>query len=201
MRRMYSVQELSEIVSVVVGQKIEDGSFDEVIAGAVDDYLTENPIDVTALEGLDISVGSLDADGLVTGAEIIEKMTGYSYSNSNPNFSPAYAGVVKNGNKVTLVIAGTLTPPTISTLYYLGAFQIPAELYDKIYPITGDDVAYPTIELTISYASKVTGYGSIEKTNDNKLRCGVYVPSAATANQAYYLRVEVTFLLSENLAQ
>ena len=55
MRRMYSVQELSEIVSTVVGQKIEDGAFDEVVAGAVDDYLTEHPVDITALEGQDIA--------------------------------------------------------------------------------------------------------------------------------------------------
>ena len=87
MRRMYSEKELTTIINQVVGEYIEADALDESIADAVDDYLTEHPVDITALEGQDISLatltstgdvdvgGDLDVSGSVSGAEIIEKLS------------------------------------------------------------------------------------------------------------------------------
>ena len=140
MRRMYSEKELSVLVYQAVGQYIEDGAFDEITADAVDAYLVEHPVDITALEGLDISVGSLDADGLVTGAEIVEKMSGYEFDASiaHADVSIVYASVVKNGNKITFVIFGNVAPTEDITSgdINLGAFNIPTTIGAKLYPYT-----------------------------------------------------------------
>ena len=195
MRRMFSRNQLLAII----GNFILAGGADDQINGLIDDSIEDGAIKTELDKKANLSGAAFT--GAITAPSIIEDMSGYSYSNTNADFSPAYAGAVKNGNKVTLVIAGTLTPPTLSTYYYLGNFKIPETLYDKLFPIDSSNIAYPTIELTVTYASKVTSYGTIEKTTDNRLRFGTYVTSAATANQAYYLRVEVTFLLSDNLAE
>ena len=87
MRRMYSVQELSEIVSAVVGQKIEDGSFDETLAGLVDDYLTEHPVDITALEGQTIAPAVVNATTSISAPSgVFTELNG----ESNPSVKPLY---------------------------------------------------------------------------------------------------------------
>ena len=208
MRRMYSVQELSEIVSVVIGEKIEDGSFDEVIAGAVDDYLTEHPVDITALEGLDISVGSLDADGLVTGAEIVEKMSGYSYtatSKENVTLTISYAGVVKNGNKITFACAGTFKRTDDITGWNcpIAKFNIPASIGAKLYESTiggTTALAFSQMYLASGYASgKVVPCLTI-KNSDTQIQVNFYSLTEAVVNTDYLFRYEITFLLSDNLA-
>ena len=80
MRRMYSEQELTTTIGQVLDSKIEDGSFGGIISDAVDAYLVEHPVDITALEGQDVELASLDATGLITGGEIVEKMSGYSFT-------------------------------------------------------------------------------------------------------------------------
>ena len=55
MRRMYSEKELTTIINQVVGEYIEAGALDESIADAVDAYLLEHPVDITALEGQTIN--------------------------------------------------------------------------------------------------------------------------------------------------
>lgn len=51
MRRMYSEQELTNIIKEVFDAEVESGVFDESIADYVDAYLVEHPVDITALEG------------------------------------------------------------------------------------------------------------------------------------------------------
>ena len=206
---MYSVQELSEIVSAVVGQKIEDGSFDEVIAGAVDDYLTKHPVDITALEGLDISVGSLDADGLVTGEEIIEKMSGYSFTlgdNANFTWEKIYAGAVKNGNKLTLVLAINVTKTAAYTSSTVtGSFTLPASVIAKLIPTTiGGYTA-----LALSKVQCVDNTNTIvevkhlvlKDADNNQVNFLLYGSdiSNLVQNTKYYIRYELTLLLSDSL--
>ena len=61
MRRMYSEQELTKIIGEVFDQKIEAGAFNESIADAVDAYLVENPVDITALEGQTVAPAVVNA--------------------------------------------------------------------------------------------------------------------------------------------
>ena len=104
MRRMYSEKELSVLVYQAVGQYIEDGALDESIADAVDAYLVENPVDITALEGQTIAPAVVNATTSISAPSIIESMSGYSYTKGNEieNLTRefVYAGIVKNGKKL-----------------------------------------------------------------------------------------------------
>lgn len=134
MRRMYSEQELTRIIGEVFDQKLESGALDSSISDAVDAYLVEHPVDITALEGQtiapavvnaatsisapaisssgditatgDISADDIAASGNITGNSIIENMSGYSLSEYDfTHMSNAYVGVVKNGNKITFALS------------------------------------------------------------------------------------------------
>ena len=58
---MYSEQELTQVINEVIAGKIEAGAFDEAIADAVDDYLVEHPVDITALNGQTITPAVVNA--------------------------------------------------------------------------------------------------------------------------------------------
>ena len=206
MRRMYSVQELTTIINQVVGEYIEAGALDESIADAVDAYLVEHPVDITALEGLDISVGSLDADGLVTGAEIVEKMSGYSVvaSSADLAWTPIYVGIVKNGNKITLVIFGSFDKDedTRNTANPL-TITIPSSIGAKLYPYsvstydTLDNKKIPVMSSSdLSSISEVVG--SIIKSSNTALYFRMEGITSLT-NGSYFFRYEATFLLSDSL--
>lgn len=51
MRRMYSEQELTNVIKKVFEEELESGALDELVSDAVDAYLVEHPVDITALEG------------------------------------------------------------------------------------------------------------------------------------------------------
>ena len=90
---MYSEQELTQVINEVIAGKIEDGAFDEAIADAVDDYLTEHPVDITALEGKTIAPAIVNATTSIS-APSITASTGLTASNingeSNPSVKPIY---------------------------------------------------------------------------------------------------------------
>ena len=209
MRRMYSEQELSIIIHDVVGDYIEDGAFDESIASAVDAYLTEHPVDITALEGQDVELNSLDATGLVTAGELLEKMSGYSFAPRSAvtglTITTIYAGVVKTGNKLTIVQFFSISKSSEYTggdYANVGTFSIPADISAKILPITGisgDLVAMNSISLFTSSLNKIDKLYNINKYTNNLVTL-VTGLSSMTEDTNYYGRIEATFLLSENLA-
>ena len=210
MRRMYSEKELQEIIHEVVGDYIEDGAFDDSIAEAVDAYLEENPIDITALEGLDISVGSLDADGLVTGAEIVEKMSGYSFTkNTALTWSPIYVGAVKTGNKLTFVVFGTYTYATGDSAQLMGTIKIPDSVGNKLYPFSyGGENTYlhkgelPLFNTANAYEKPKIASFDVQKSSNTTLYLNFrnLNDSSLEDTKTYLFRVEITFLLSDSLA-
>ena len=211
MRRMYSEQELSKIIKEVFDAEVEAGEFDETIADYVDAYLVEHPVDITALEGQDVSVNSLDADGLITGGEIVEKMSGYSFVldsvSENITLNVTYASVVKTGNKITFVWAFEVerTDTVTSSISRLGDFVIPASIGAKLYPYTlgwsNDILTSLEIELYSSLTGSVTLKSHVVKdSNTNIGLFGTNFNSALELGTTYIGRAEVTFLLSENLA-
>ena len=212
MRRMYSEKELSVLVYQAVGQYIEDGALDESIASAVDSYLEEHPVDITALEGQDIELNSLDATGLVTGGEIVEKMSGYSLtkqSSTGVTKSWDYAGVVKNGNKLTLAIAIEITRSSEFPNDYMGLckFTIPSSVASKIIPTTlaglsnGLSIININVWSAFNTTSKILKLG-ITKSGTNGIDIQVLGGmQGLTTETTYYMRFDITFLLSENLAE
>lgn len=149
--------------------------------------------------------------GAITASEITENMSGYSGSitaKANLVNTPIYAGVVKNGNKITIVYFSSLTRTgTISDFILLFNFNIPATVGSRLYPFT------------ISGTSKYLDFksvGLIKKSNGTILpvNLGIYKSSdtqinvfgqsgsldSMEANEEYYIRYEATFLLSDSVA-
>ena len=102
-----------------------------------------NVRDTATLESAEITGsasvgGGLDVGGEITGGSIIENMSGYRATASSAALQEiAYAGAVKNGNKLTLVICGIITPDTTFLNNGGGTlvnFIIPKEVGDKIIP-------------------------------------------------------------------
>ena len=82
MRRMYSEQELTRIIGEVFDQKLESGALDSSISDAVDAYLVEHPVDITALEGQTIAPAVVNATTSISAPSI--------NGESNPSVKPIY---------------------------------------------------------------------------------------------------------------
>lgn len=150
--------------------------------------------------------GNVNVDGNFTANSIIENMQGYSILN-NTYLTNQYTSVVKNGNKITFVIAGTLTP-TETMLNnggdWLVVFYIPKNILSKIKEIQTFGSEIVRVGIVPSFSSqnsyKIAGY-RCEKTSSDGLRF-MYLTSgnSLVANTPYVINIEVTFLLSDNMA-
>ena len=205
MRRMYSEQELTNVIKKVFEEELESGALDELVSDAVDAYLVEHPVDITALEGQDVELNSLDADGLITGGEIVEKMSGYSFnpasSGANSTLEYVYTGAVKNGNKLTFAIALYITKIGSSEERNVGIFYIPSVVANKLYPALVGEYNYLAIQkvtaLQEDYAVKQLN-SFILKPSSSSVQVNVDT-TEMDANKKTYVRIEVTFLLSDTL--
>lgn len=180
---------------------------DSQIANAVSDYITAHPFAPEMLEGQDIEPDDISATGKITGAEIIENMTGYTVNvlTSDMNWTPIYLGVCKNGNKLTFVIFGKFTYVSgIDNDSRILYFNCPSDIVNKLYPysLSGRDniLDAHTLELTQGIVSSKSIYVECDKSQtglDIILR--QLNNSSLVLNDEYLFRYEVTFLLSENL--
>ena len=208
MRRMYSVKELSEIIYGVVGGYIEDGAFDSIVSDAVDAYLVEHPVDITALDGQTIAPAVVNATTSISAPLIAEIMDGYSFRNGTSQYFTyeyIYAGIVKNGNKLTLVVALNITKtgsPSSSSID-IGKFTIPASVLAKLYPTeVGVYNALNYIEVGLTKDGRTFLPTSVRITKDSGLLCNLDYGQfeSMDSNTPYYLRFEATYLLSDSLA-
>ena len=196
----------SEIESneIRIGERISSAY---IGAGNTLHLVTESgdDIDAGAMFNGDLNVsGNLAVSGQITGAPIIENMSGYSFTKLTPagyTYNVNYAGVVKNGNKITFAVAFDInkTDSSASNSAELGTFTIPAEIGNALVPnalgyIDQRDVLYFTSPTAVS--SKPIW---IQKVNATTIKISVY-NGGVTVNTVYYARLEATFLLSDNLA-
>ena len=158
--------------------------------------------------GGDLSVtGDVSGDA-ITGNSIIENMAGYSFETpSVEHFTQTgvYAGIVKNGNKLTLCYAvnvqqdGDLPASTIS----FAKFNLPSDIASKLYPTTIG--TYSALDF-----KKVMGIKTDNTSKDIEIlvsKSGNSVVyeirwnsvSDIPTNSNMFLRIECTFLLSDNL--
>lgn len=145
--------------------------------------------------------------GSITAPSIIEDMSGYTFTKQAglDAESVIYAGVCKNGNKITFVIFGTYTKPSSDAPVNpsLGEFLCPKEVANKLFPFSSWYLDYTSIEYASGASdTRITLPCAVIK-EGRKVRFaayGVHGPSL-TAETAYVFRIEATFLLSENLAQ
>lgn len=209
MRRMYSVEELSTIVAQVINAKLEAGEFDEAIYDQIVAYVTEHPIDPTAITGLDIAPKDVTASGNITAPSIIENMSGYSMTAEtigDCTKEEVYGGIVKNGNKLTIAYAFNLTRTAVlaSSNNIACQITIPESIGQKLYVTIGSlTLARDSVfaNSTTNESNDKTIIFSIFKISDTSLRIMLPTSSLNTlvVNDKYYIRVEATFLLSDNL--
>lgn len=204
MRRMYSEQELTNVIKAVFEQEVEDGALDENIADAVDDYLTEHPVDVTAITGLDIAPKDVTASGNITAPSIIENMSGYSFTKgqtTNITYEYIYAGAVKNGNKVTFVnyLKFKRTDEVQYGIVNMGIFGIPLAVGNKLIPTTGNVLTFNKVSCNVNFNTSSQLDAVVEKQSSTSIQMKLYGVNDLTANTDYYVRYEITFLLSDSL--
>ena len=137
--------------------------------------------------------------------EIVENMSGYSFlagSTSGVTYDLQYAGVVKNGNKLTFVIAGELTRTASidSDSIGVGTFTIPLIIANKLYPLRSSWLRMDNQYLASDYYAGTTLPALCFKDDDVKINFNMYdVNTKMTVNVKYAFRIEATFLLSDNL--
>ena len=184
----------------------------------IKDIVKESPSEVVeALKGQDISVegitskgiantGDIGATGKITGGEIIENMSGYSFTpptSTHRTFENWYAGVTKTGNKITFVISVDVTQLDTSDLNAgFGAFTIPSSIGEKLYPSSVGGYYFldnRQLQAFSSSSNLKDCPAYINKTSNSEIRFVISL-SSLTANTKYHIRYEATFLLSENLA-
>ena len=156
--------------------------------------------------------GTLNAT-TITGDSIIENMSA-AYQASLSSAIPAgwtienvYTGIVKNGNKLTIVSAMNFTKTdasaTNSVTYLL--IRVPKAVHDKLYPVNIGGYDYLSAEEGRAFSA----YNQSIKTNDLTRKGtsdsyagildAVAIFDSPVVNTKYYHRMEVTFLLSDNL--
>lgn len=177
------------------------------------DYLADmSSAAVGAIAGQDIAPANVSATTSisapsVTGDSIIENMSGYSYADlSHPNITVnyIYAGVAKTGNKLTVVLAFNATPTTIdSTLTSIGRFILPAAVLANLYTTTiagyGDALSVGEISF-YQYINNPKNIPFLVQKGSTGITINIYNSSVWSANTTYYGRLELTFLLGDNLA-
>lgn len=147
------------------------------------------------------------AGNAITGDSIIENMSGYSFTNNaSTGVTVIYAGVVKNGNKITMAIFFSVKlDSSSSSALTLGQFVLPADIDARIYPFNfeGSSTQYVDVKATSIVTNgygNVAGFATAFKYSAQNIRCEFAPSSAITAGSKYFGRYEVTFLLSDNLA-
>ena len=201
------------IVTLSNGVSLDAGLIKQVTGMSINSsqHLIVNYNDSSTTDLGPIFSGNVNIDGNFTANSIIENMTGYSYvqnSKDGITLAPIYCGAVKNGNKLTLVIFGKAqrTGDVAYDFAEVGFFTIPKAVADKIYPTPlgnqTNAVLSKTIQLFSGSNSKIDCNMIVNKFisgNQNKLQVYMYGMSNLQLNTEYQYRIEMTFLLSDNL--
>ncbi len=155
--------------------------------------------------GIDVS-GNADISGYIHGGEIVETMNGYSASIASQEtfeYEGVYFGIVKNGNKLTIVLALNLTKPTGESerLCELGYLTIPSSIGQKLFSTQVGAYSFldnKILPILSDFSNYVLCPAFISKDSNTSLRF-VLDTTNMVADTKYYVRYEATFLLSENL--
>jgi len=147
--------------------------------------------------------GNLNVSGQISGINIVETMNGYSFTKGTTDkgtFNYVYVGMVKNGNKLTIVNAFTFQKNEGATGgLYAGRFIMPNSVASKIIPFTGTLVTTAKVQAIASLSDQVTIDVSFVKNDIISLNTSVREIRELDATKTYYIRQEATFLLSDSL--
>lgn len=201
-------------ISLTNGDELDAGNLKPVTSFAIDasQHLIVNYGDGTSQDLGAIFSGNVNIDGTlnatkVTGNEIVENMSGYSFTMpTTSGVEIIYASIVKNGNKLTMVIFGAITPTSninVDTATELGTFNLVDEVKSKIFWYQSGDLTYVTAEgqvpLTYSVANSINGQFYFRVNGQGNENVRVYNKAQLNAGTTYHFRIEQTFLLSDNM--
>ena len=141
---------------------------------------------------------------------IIENMSGYKFNDLEPtgftiNF--VYAGACKNGNKLTLVVFMTITRTSGTFTNDICSFEVPKNVGSKLFPDSSLGIGIISLWQAQAYSNVYTKVDldlrmtKTESTNYDTLQITGSGLGSLTLDTLYNLRIEQTFLLSENLAE
>lgn len=148
--------------------------------------------------------------GSIKAPEVLELMSGYGFDNStlSSGITPVYIGAVKTGNKLTLVwcVSFAKTASTPNNIRF-GRITVPVSISQKIAVLPDDQynrcalITCPIFDQDDYSTPSATKYSAIEVSqNGGWLQAGINQVQDLTNDKTYYIRVEVTFLLSDSLA-
>lgn len=154
--------------------------------------------------------GDLVVEGSISGNEIIENMSGYSCSlgetTEDIEINGIYAGIVKNGNKLSWVLFLKIKRLQSITGQrpMLGEFNVPTDILEKLIPTTlfGENLL---LGETISATNESNTSGAnlllicVKTATGFKVNLGVGSMANLTQDVNYLIRIERTFMLSDNL--
>lgn len=202
------------MVTLSNGKQIDAGQIKQIESFSIDGashliafYNDGTSQDLGAIFNGNVSIaGSLNVSGDISGQSIVERMVGYSYSMpsviAEATTNITYASVVKNGNKVTMVITGevTRTASVPDGNLILGSFNIPSSVGQKLIPVRLAWLSFVNVYFAEDYNAGKTLNALAIKDSNQTIRFSVYGINALDLNTKYYARLEVTFLLSDNMA-
>lgn len=198
------------IVTLSDGNIIDAGLIKQVYNFSIDgsQHLIAHYNDGTTTDLGAIFNGNINIAGNLTADSIIENMSGYSFNQNSryaSEISLDFAGAVKNGNKLTLAISGSVTPLTDGNVLndgaaLIGTFSIPQEVANVLFPYANTNVlSYQQILFASAINVNIIKNAVIEKYSDKAISFKFW-SGGLVVNTKYYFRSEVTFLLNDNLA-
>lgn len=151
---------------------------------------------------------NVDIKGDLTANSIIEKMNGYAFQDIQTDhaWDPIYASVVKNGNKLTFCVFGSIVVSAEDTGNAdICQFTLPSEVLSKLIPyeltslsiLENRNISYQasTYDLVVA-PMLITKFNTGINFRLGKLQL---LPNSQYGTGRYYFRIEQTFLLSDNL--
>lgn len=205
------------IFTMSEGDPIDAGLIREVSSMSIDasQHLIVNYNDGTTNDLGAIFQGNVNIAGNLTADSIIENMSGYSYykgtETANVTRTFKYVGVVKNGNKITLAVALEINKATDISSYLsnigAGTFTIKASVGQKLFPFVTSTPFGSLLSKFKVKACNIDSFGLsdpdvdilIQKASDTALNVYICNINSLTDGANYFVRFDITFLLSNSL--
>lgn len=155
-----------------------------------------------------IKTASLTSDEseIIAQKPVVEVMNGYSITPVGEKVNLLYAGAAKNGNKLSFAFFGTYTYRSGDTSFAFVDIAIPSAVGAKIVPYTFAGESRMIYSGVANLFSTRSAYKNcivdMQKLSNSQLWLNFLNVnfSDLVDNTTYYFRIELTFLLSDNLA-
>lgn len=192
------------------GDELDAGNVKPVTSFEINasQHLIVNYGDGTSQDLGAIFSGNVNINGNFTANNIIENMSGYSFGTQTTDkglLEYVYCGVVKNGNKVTLVNSVMFTKNEGATgSISIARVFMPEAIIAKIIPAfgsaTGAINSQKILAISNDGSNPIELVSNFVKYDINSVYCSLRDINPLVAGVRYYIRQEATFLLSDNLA-